>query len=352
MMNRMFGLPAAGLEAAASGATAVALAQTVQHERLRHSLDAAEAERRRWARELHDETLQGLAALRVMLSTGLRQGTPDALEQAAREAVDHAASEVANLRRLITELRPAALDQLGQVVQFPMFGSIAEPTMQATADRGAEPVPAGQWSHFRGGPARCWASRTRRTAAISRGSHSSGSPEASSHACRNRVCSNRSEFCTAILEPTQRPTVARNPDERLLAENRSRGLDPDRVLAQLRADPVRHGVPVRGHAFGLGTVGFGFALSLLGFIELAAGKAAVERMNEVKAAAQTAASTIVSSFTGVYDMMANGAAYDVDEVGIFTPKAVPHTYKVLSRQGARWLTITTGVPSIARPNLP
>ena len=58
---------------AASGATAVALAQTVEHDRLRHSLDAAEAERRRWARELHDETLQGLGGLRVILSPALRR---------------------------------------------------------------------------------------------------------------------------------------------------------------------------------------------------------------------------------------------------------------------------------------
>jgi signal transduction histidine kinase len=98
---------------AASAATAVATAQSVERERLRHSIEAAERERRRWARELHDETLQGLAALRVMLASGLRQGTPEALEAAAREAVEHAAGEVANLRRLITELRPAALDQLG-----------------------------------------------------------------------------------------------------------------------------------------------------------------------------------------------------------------------------------------------
>jgi len=33
---------------AVSGATAVALAQSVQHDRLRHSLQAAVAERRRW----------------------------------------------------------------------------------------------------------------------------------------------------------------------------------------------------------------------------------------------------------------------------------------------------------------
>ena len=57
---------------AASAATAVATAQSVEAERLRHSLRSAEQERSRWARELHDETLQGLGALGVLLSTGLR----------------------------------------------------------------------------------------------------------------------------------------------------------------------------------------------------------------------------------------------------------------------------------------
>ena len=52
---------------AASAATAVATAKTVERERLRDSLKAAESERRRWARELHDETLQGLAGLQVLL---------------------------------------------------------------------------------------------------------------------------------------------------------------------------------------------------------------------------------------------------------------------------------------------
>ena len=48
---------------AASAATAVATAKTVERERLHDSLAAAESERRRWARELHDDTLQGLAGL-------------------------------------------------------------------------------------------------------------------------------------------------------------------------------------------------------------------------------------------------------------------------------------------------
>jgi signal transduction histidine kinase len=100
---------------AASGATAVALAQTVQHERLRHSLDAAEAERRRWARELHDETLQGLGGLRVILSSALRRVEQDDVAELLREGVGHVEREIENLRAIITELRPAALDELGLV---------------------------------------------------------------------------------------------------------------------------------------------------------------------------------------------------------------------------------------------
>lgn len=98
---------------AASAATAVAMAKSVQADRLRSSIAAADAERRRWARDLHDETLQGLGALRVLLSTALRRGEPAAMEQSVRDAVGHIEREIANLRSLITELRPPALDDLG-----------------------------------------------------------------------------------------------------------------------------------------------------------------------------------------------------------------------------------------------
>ena len=98
---------------AASAATAVALAQSVQADRLRSSLAAADAERRRWARELHDETLQSLGGLRVLLSSALRRDDLERVKEAMREAVEQIEREIANLRAIITELRPAALDELG-----------------------------------------------------------------------------------------------------------------------------------------------------------------------------------------------------------------------------------------------
>jgi two-component system, NarL family, sensor histidine kinase DevS len=98
---------------AASAATAVALAQSVRSDRLRSSLAAADAERRRWARELHDETLQGLGGLRLLLSSALRVEDLQRTREAMREAVMHVEREIENLRSIITELRPAALDELG-----------------------------------------------------------------------------------------------------------------------------------------------------------------------------------------------------------------------------------------------
>lgn len=98
---------------AASAASAVATAQSIASDRSRQRLAAAEGERRRWARELHDETLQSLSALRIGLSTAGRSERPEALPQAVRQAVDQLEDAIANLRALITDLRPAALDELG-----------------------------------------------------------------------------------------------------------------------------------------------------------------------------------------------------------------------------------------------
>ena len=55
------------------GSGPVHTATSVAEDRLRHSIEASEQERRRWARELHDETLQGLGGLQMLLSSAVRQ---------------------------------------------------------------------------------------------------------------------------------------------------------------------------------------------------------------------------------------------------------------------------------------
>jgi signal transduction histidine kinase len=111
---------------AASAATAVATAQSAATEQRRMRIAATEAERARWARELHDETLQSLAALRLGLAAARRaagSGSAEALDALLAEALGQLDGEIATLRGLITELRPAALDELGLAAAI---GALAE----------------------------------------------------------------------------------------------------------------------------------------------------------------------------------------------------------------------------------
>lgn len=102
--------------ASASAAIAVATVQSVNEERLRHSLRTAERERGRWARELHDSILQGLGSRRVLLSSALRRGAGPELVEVVRTTIEEVDRDIEELRALITELRPATLDQLGLIV--------------------------------------------------------------------------------------------------------------------------------------------------------------------------------------------------------------------------------------------
>jgi signal transduction histidine kinase len=98
---------------AASAAAAVATSRSVEADRLRSTIAAAEAERRRWARELHDETLQALGGLRVLLSGAMRRDDPEDTKTTVTQAISDIETEIANLRAIITELRPMLLDDLG-----------------------------------------------------------------------------------------------------------------------------------------------------------------------------------------------------------------------------------------------
>jgi signal transduction histidine kinase len=90
-----------------------AAVQSLAAERSRQRMAVAEAERSHWARQLHDDTLQRLSALRVSLSSARRSGQLQAISQTVAEAVDHLEEGIANVRALISDLRPATLDELG-----------------------------------------------------------------------------------------------------------------------------------------------------------------------------------------------------------------------------------------------
>jgi signal transduction histidine kinase len=116
---------------ATSAATAIATAVSVQAERAAQRLMAAEHERARWARELHDETLQNLAALQIAIAGQLRTRDPESMAAFMTDAAEQLAAEIQNLRTLISELRPAALDDLGL---GPAIRALADRTRQADLD--------------------------------------------------------------------------------------------------------------------------------------------------------------------------------------------------------------------------
>ena len=113
---------------AAAAATTIVTVQAVEAEKLQLSIEASERERQRWARELHDETLQELGALRVLLEASGRKEGPQPSPEERRLAIEHVDRGIRNLQGLITELRPAALDDLG-------VGAAIEALARQSSDR-------------------------------------------------------------------------------------------------------------------------------------------------------------------------------------------------------------------------
>ena len=102
-------------------------------ERLRDAIHAAEEERQRWARELHDDTLQGLGGLRMLLVAASRSDDHERLRGAVRDTLARIDEEIDGLRGLIRELRPAALDELGLAAAIE---GLAVARRRPRADRG------------------------------------------------------------------------------------------------------------------------------------------------------------------------------------------------------------------------
>jgi signal transduction histidine kinase len=100
---------------ATRAAIAVDLSQRVARDALRRVVAAQELERRRLARELHDETGQALTS--ILLGLRAVEDAPDAAQAKAASAGlrDLVVATLHDVRRLAVELRPKALDDFGLV---------------------------------------------------------------------------------------------------------------------------------------------------------------------------------------------------------------------------------------------
>jgi signal transduction histidine kinase len=100
---------------ATRAALAVDLSERIAQDSLRRVVETQELERRRLARELHDETGQALASILLGLKA-LDEKTDDA---AARTSIEElrelVVATLQDVRRLAVELRPSALDDFGLV---------------------------------------------------------------------------------------------------------------------------------------------------------------------------------------------------------------------------------------------
>jgi signal transduction histidine kinase len=96
---------------ATRAAVSVELSERVERDALRRVVSAQELERRRLARELHDETGQALTSILLGLKQLEGKEAPEAV-RALRELV---VATLQDVRRLAVELRPKVLDDFGLV---------------------------------------------------------------------------------------------------------------------------------------------------------------------------------------------------------------------------------------------
>ncbi len=96
-----------------SAAVAIATARSAQEQALQRAIAASESERAHWARELHDQTLQELAAIKLLLGMAQRAQSEQARTELLAQASVQIDTAAVDLRRLVAELRPAALDAHG-----------------------------------------------------------------------------------------------------------------------------------------------------------------------------------------------------------------------------------------------
>jgi signal transduction histidine kinase len=96
-------------------AIAVDLSRRVARDALRRVVSGQELERRRLARELHDETGQALTSILLGLRAVEEADSPDEMSTAASDLRELVVGTLQDVRRLAVQLRPKALDDFGLV---------------------------------------------------------------------------------------------------------------------------------------------------------------------------------------------------------------------------------------------
>jgi signal transduction histidine kinase len=96
-------------------AIAVDLSRRVARDALRRVVAGQEIERRRLARELHDETGQALTSILLGLRAVEDAGSADGLQKSVADVRALVVATLQDVRKLAVQLRPAALDDFGLV---------------------------------------------------------------------------------------------------------------------------------------------------------------------------------------------------------------------------------------------
>jgi signal transduction histidine kinase len=105
-------------------------------------VDAADAERRRLERDLHDGTQQRLVSLAINLGMARAQaGTAEEAKQAIAEAHDEAKAALAELRDLIRGLHPAVLEDRGLDAALSGIAARMPIPVRLTVDLPRRPAP-------------------------------------------------------------------------------------------------------------------------------------------------------------------------------------------------------------------
>jgi two-component system, NarL family, sensor histidine kinase DevS len=113
---------------AARAAVAVDLSERVSRDAVRRIVQAQELERRRLARELHDETGQALTSILLGLKSLDEAQSGESLREATQELRERVVTTLQDVRRLAVELRPKVLDDFGLVSALERLAETFEET--------------------------------------------------------------------------------------------------------------------------------------------------------------------------------------------------------------------------------